>query len=244
MPAEVDASLAIEVLADAEAVAEAAAAHIARELSAAISERGRATLAISGGRTPLRMLALLAAKPLPWGLVDVFQVDERFAPWGHAERNASQALTAFNEAARPPPASFHWMPVDNPEPRVGARAYAAALLAAAGDPPLLDVVHLGLGADGHTASLFPGASVDAVTAIVALAPAPSGAGRPRMTLTLAALNGARQIVWTITGSEKRAALAGLLAEDAAIVGSRVRRTGARVFADRDAVDADSSERAS
>jgi 6-phosphogluconolactonase len=218
----------VEILADAAAVAARGAQYLAAELGTAIAARGRATLALSGGRTPLAMLKALAGTNLPWHSIDVFQVDDRCTPPGHDDRNAVQLARALGEIARNRPETFHWMPLDKFAPRDAAERYAAELGAYAGIPPVIDVVQLGLGADGHTASLFPGAVQDEVTATVAVAP--PAAGWPRLTLTLPVINAARRIVWLVTGADKRTALAGLLAGDANVVGSRVRRD-ALVLAD-------------
>jgi 6-phosphogluconolactonase len=228
MPASAQLSPRVEVLADAAAVAARGAAFLIAELGTAVSARGRATLALSGGRTPLAMLQALAVANLPWDVIDVFQVDERCTPPGHEERNAVQLSRALGELARRRPATFHWMPLDALAPRIAAVRYASELVSYAGTPPIIDVVQLGLGADGHTASLFPGAVQDEVTPTVAVAPV--AAGWPRLTLTLPVINGARRIVWLVTGADKRAALAGMLAGEASVVGSRVRRD-ALVLAD-------------
>src|SRR5690606_38636191 len=129
---------------------------------------------------------------------------------------------------------FHWMPVTAADPEGGARRYAEELAAAAGVPPVLDVVHLGLGDDGHTASIFPGGDVpeDVDVALTGV-----HQGRRRMTLTLPAINRARAIVGVVAGAGKRAALAAMLAGDAECVASRVRRDGAAVFVDRAAAPA-------
>lgn len=226
--------LALDVLADPAAVARAAAEHIAAELAAAVAARGRATLAVSGGRTPLAAFARLAAAALPWERIAVLQVDERCAPEGHEDRNALQLERAFGPLAIAHAASFHWLTLGAGGAHAAARAYSATLTALAGTPPVIDVLQLGLGADGHTASLFPGVTLDPVTPYAAVAPtAPLW---PRITLTLPVLNAARHIVWLVTGTDKRAALEGLLAASPAIVASQVRRENARVLADRAAAD--------
>lgn len=225
--------LHLELLADAASVAERGAALIAARLNTAVAARGRATLALSGGRTPLAMLAALSRADLPWHSIDVFQVDDRCTPPGHRERNAVNLSRALGPVVGTRPASFHWMPLDTLPPRAAAAHYAAELAAVAGAPPVIDVVQLGLGADGHTASLFPATELDEVTPTVAVAP--PAEGWERLTLTLPVINAARHIVWLVTGADKRTALAHLLSPDGGIVGSRVRRD-ATVIADRAAID--------
>jgi 6-phosphogluconolactonase len=224
---------------DDSAFADAAAEVLAAELETAVRARGRAIFAISGGRTPLAPFARLATKPLPWEAIDVFQVDERCTPPGHEERNAVQLERAFGSLADRGPARFHWVPLDSsPEPRVAARIYSATLTERAGDPPLIDVVQLGLGDDGHTASLFPGNSPVPITPFVGFVPL--AAGWPRITLTLAALNAVRRIVWLVEGAEKVAPLRSLIAGETAVVGSQIRRTDATIVAARSAFDPTSS----
>jgi 6-phosphogluconolactonase len=221
--------LAIEVLPDPDAVA----ARGAELLASYVEEdaaRGGATLALSGGRTPQSVLERLAALDLPWGRISVYQVDERIAPANHPDRNRTQAAAALHAPIELHPASFLWMPVEEPNLDAAARRYADALRASAGSPPALGTVHLGLGADGHTASLFPGSPLVAERKRDVVVTEPH-LGRRRMTLTLAVLNRARRILWIVTGADKRAALAGLMAGDTRVVGSRVRRDGALVLAD-------------
>lgn len=224
--------LELEVLPSAALAAERAAALIARNVRDDIAVMGRATLAVSGGRTPIRMLEVLGSESLDWERVDLFQVDERVTPLGHADRNATHTVGALAAAVRSAPASFHWMPVDDDDLETAAGRYAAELRAAAGSPPSLGTVHLGLGADGHTASIFSGSPLFASTREVAVTP--EHLGMRRMTLTLATINRARRIVWVVTGRDKTKALAGLVAGDTSIVGSCVRRTSAIVVADADA----------
>jgi 6-phosphogluconolactonase len=222
----------VEVLADAEAAARRAAEQIAAEARAAAAARGRFCLAVSGGHTPWRMLRLLAEEEVPWQAVHLFQVDERVAPAGHTDRNLSHIAESLRGRARLPAGHLHGMPVEEQDLAAAAARYARELEAAAGAPPVLDLVHLGLGPDGHTASLVPGDPVLDATADVATTGLYQG--RRRMTLTLPALGRARQVLWLVTGSEKADMLARLRAGDASIPAGRVRRERAVVLADREA----------
>jgi 6-phosphogluconolactonase len=223
----------LEILASADAAAERAAHLIATALRAAVATQGAATLALSGGRTPASMLEHLARALLPWEKIAVFQVDERVAPDGDPDRNASQIRLALAAYAERYPERFHWMPVMAADLAAGARKYEAALVAAAGNPPILDVVHLGLGTDGHTASIFPDADLDESRDV-----AVSGKhlGRRRMTLTIPIINRARSLVWLVTGRDKAPALARLLRAEPGLVASRIRRTSAVIVADTTAAE--------
>jgi 6-phosphogluconolactonase len=224
--------LALEVLPDVDAVAARGADLLASYIQEDAA-RGGATLALSGGRTPQRVLERLAARDLPWDRSVVFQVDERIAPLKHPDRNRTQAELALAAPLERYSSSFRWMPVEGADLDAAARLYAEALRGAAGSPSALGTVHLGLGADGHTASLFPGSPLVTERKRDVVVSEPH-LGRRRMTLTLPVLNRARRILWIVTGADKRAALAGLVAGDARVVGSRVRREGALVLADADA----------
>ena len=220
----------LQVLPDAAALAARAAAIIAEEARAAVAARGRFSLAMSGGRTPWLMLRALAAEVVPWEAVDLFQVDERVAPPGHADRN----LTALREglAADPRTArcTVHPMPVEDPDLAAAAARYAAELRGVAGTPPVLDLVHLGVGPDGHTASLVPGdGALDVVDADVALAGPYQG--RVRMTLTFPALDRARRLLWLVHGADKAPVVPRLLAGDRSIPAGRVRADRALLLAD-------------
>jgi 6-phosphogluconolactonase len=222
----------LRVCADDGVAAREAADFIAERLRMAAAERDRVSLAISGGRTPAQMLKLLAAESLPWDRLHVFQVDERVAPAAHTERNALHARAAFAAPVAAHPERFHWMPVEASDLAAGARDYARALAAVAGTPAEINVIQLGLGDDGHTASIFADAPEVASNDV---AVTPIERGWRRMTLTIPLINHARSIVWLVTGRGKREALARLRRADPAIVASRVRREGAVVFADVEAV---------
>jgi 6-phosphogluconolactonase len=219
-----------EALVDADAVARRAAAIIATEARAAVAARGRFIVAVSGGRTPWLMLRALANEQLPWADVHVLQVDERITPAGDPDRNLTHLRASLLEHAPLPPEQIHAMPVETVDLDDAVRRYSATLRALAGTPPVLDLVHLGLGADGHTASLVPGDPVlDVHDADVALTGPYQG--RRRMTLTYPILNRARRVLWVVTGQEKTEMLARLRDADPLIPAGRVRRDAALVLVD-------------
>jgi len=223
--------LKLEVLADADGVAREAAAIIAAEARTAAAARGRFILAVSGGHTPWLMLRALAGEDVPWPSVHVVQVDERVAPEGHPDRNLTHLRVSLLEHAPLPPEQVHAMPVELPDLAEAATRYALTLREIAGSPPVLDLVHLGLGPDGHTASLVPGDPVvDVTDADVALTGLYQG--RRRMTLTYPIINRSRRVLWLVTGSEKVRMLGRLRAGDESIPAGRVCQGQALVLADR------------
>jgi 6-phosphogluconolactonase len=219
-----------EILPDATAVAHRAAVLIAAAARDAVSERGRFVLATSGGVTPWRMLRLLADEEVPWEAVHLLQVDERVAPDGDVERNLTHLRSSLVDWTPRPLAGVHAMPVEAPDLEQAAATYARTLRDVAGDPPVLDLVHLGLGADGHTASLLPGDAALAVRGVEVAVTSPYQ-GRRRLTLTLPALSRARRILWVVTGAEKAGALSRLLQGDQSIPAGLVRRDRALVLSD-------------
>ena len=220
----------IEVLADADAVAKKAAALIATQARAAVAARGRFVMAVSGGHTPWVMLRALAEQDVPWKDVHIFQVDERVAPEGHADRNLTHLRESLLEQAPLPAQQIYAMPVEMPDLQIAAAKYAAELERIAGSPPVLDLVHLGLGPDGHTASLVPG---DPVLNVTDRDVAVTGMyqGRNRLTLTYPVINRARQILWLVTGSEKAPMYKRLQAADQSIPAGRVLQNNAVLLAD-------------
>jgi len=221
----------LEVLADADAVARRAASYIAAQARQSAAARGRFTVAFSGGHTPWLMLRALAGEDVPWEKVEVVQVDERVAPAGHPDRNLTHLRDSLLERAPLDPGQIHAMPVESPALEPAAGDYAFTLAEIAGSPPVLDLVHLGLGPDGHTASLVPGDPVvDVTDRDVALTGVYQG--RRRMTLTYPLLNRSRRVLWLVTGSEKASMLGRLLAADESIPAGRVCQDHALVLADR------------
>ena len=208
------------VVADAGKLAAEAASLVAAAVHEAVADRGRFDFAVSGGHTPWAMFAELAERDLPWEAVRIFQVDERVAPDGDSDRN----LTHLRRALGTAPAEVVAMPVDGPDLAAAAAAYASAL------PARFDLVHLGLGPDGHTASLVPDDPV------LDLDDRPVGVtdpyqGRQRMTLTYPGLARADRLLWLVAGADKVDALAKLLGGDRSIPAGRVQAARSTILAD-------------
>lgn len=234
----------VETHATANHVAVAAAEWLGDRAHAAIAARGCFTLAVSGGRTPWAMLRSFVRLDLSWDAVHLFQVDERLAPDGHVDRNWSHISDILREVPatrgmrlHPMPAERAWMAAAEPAATsdvslaAAAADYAGGLRAVAGAPSVLDVVHLGLGADGHTASLVPDdPALDERSQDVAVTGVYQG--RRRLTLTYPVLGRAREVLWVVTGDEKRAMVARLLARDRSIPAARVENVAATLMLDR------------
>ena len=215
----------LEIHQDDSAVAAAAADHVVAAARAAVADHGAFRFAVSGGHTPWAMFAVLAEREMPWEQVVIFQVDERIAPPGDPDRN----LTHLHDALKGAPAAVVAMPVEDPDPDSAAAAYAKSI------PERFDLVHLGLGPDGHTASLVPG---DAVLEVTDRAVAPTAGeyqGRRRMTLTYPGLARADQLLWLVTGDAKAVPMQKLFAGDTSIPAGRVEAGDSLVMADRAAV---------
>lgn len=209
----------------ADNIAEIAADRIAERLRELTRDGRRASIAISGGETPWPTLNCLACVALPWEAVDVYQVDERIVPIGDPARNLARLKTVLTDRV---PVKLHPLPVEAADLEQAAADYAASL------PPALDIVQLGLGADGHTASLLPGDPALGVEDRDVALTAPYQ-GHRRMTLTFPAINRAGAVFWLVGGAEKRAALERLLSGDEEIPASWVARERAVVVADRAAL---------
>jgi 6-phosphogluconolactonase len=219
-----------EILPDAEAAALRAAQVVAEASREAVAARGRFLLALSGGSTSRRMLRCLAEQDLPWTKVHIFQTDERVVREDHADRNLAHLRECLLANLRHPPAAVHAMPVEEPNLSDAAARYAGTLRSEAGEPPVIDLVHLGLGEDGHTASLIPGdPALGSETEEVAVTA--SYKGHRRLTLTFPTVNRARRILWVVTGAEKVLALARLREGDRTIPAGRVSRERALIIAD-------------
>jgi 6-phosphogluconolactonase len=209
---------------DPAGVARAGAALVAAAARDAVSARGSFHFAVSGGRTPWAMFAELAHTDMPWPSVVLYQVDERVAPADDPDRNLHHLRLALG----PAPAQVHAMGVEEPDLAAAAAAYARLL------PERFDLVHLGLGPDGHTASLVPDDPVlEVADRLVALTQPYQD--RVRMTLTYPALARARRLVWLVTGADKKEPLQKLLAGDTSIPAGRVEAESSVVLADQAAL---------
>jgi 6-phosphogluconolactonase len=217
------------VLPDERSLAAAAADRVLDLALDAARTKGRFCLAVSGGTTPALFLAELADRPMPWGQVHLFQVDERVAPDGDPERNLTQLEENLLERAPLPRSNVHPMPVTDSDLDGAATRYARELEGASGG--VLDLAHLGLGDDGHTASWPPGDPVREVSDRDVTVVGPFR-GTTRMTLTPAAVNRALRVLWLVSGEAKSSVLPRFLAGDASLPASVVSRVRSTVFADR------------
>lgn len=220
---------------DERKAARAAARAVARKLAEAIEERGVGTLALSGGSSAPALLAELARMPVEWGKVDVFQVDERVAPDGDRARNLAALEAALLGPGRLDRARLHPVPVGLGA-EAAAGAYAADLARVAGTPPVLDVVQLGLGADGHTASLFAGDPAFEAPGGATVACTGEHGGFRRVTLTLPVISAARRIIWFAHGAGKRGVVGLLATRGWRAPAGRVARRQAVVYTDHAALE--------
>ncbi len=225
----------LEVHTDAKAAAQAAAIFVAAAAREAIAARGRFVMAVSGGQTPWLMLRALAHEGVPWEAVHLVQVDERVAPAGDPDRNLTHLLESLREIDSLRSDHIHAMPVEASDLELAVSQYATILNQIAGSPAVLDLVHLGLGQDGHTASLVPGDPVlnvdDADVALTGVYQ-----GRRRMTLTYPIINRARQVLWLVTGKDKAEIVSRLRDGDTSIPSGRIEQEHALMIADWQAAD--------
>lgn len=211
--------------------ARSAAKGMARAINAAVRARGVCTIALSGGRSPAPLFAALAGEDIPWDSVHLFQVDERATPADDSNRNWLLLQSNLLQKVAIPSNNLHPILIDVDKPYVAAESYAKTLRTIAGQQPVIDIVHLGLGHDGHLASLVPDDSVlDVNDKEVAVTQAYEG--YRRITLTYPCLRRARQIAWFVTGSEKTAMLRRLRSGDVSIPAGRLGHDHATIYADR------------
>jgi len=224
----------VEVLSGGEALAERAVEIVIRAAADAIDERGLFVWAVSGGTTPRRLLELLSERrDLEWARTHLFQVDERLAPEGDPDRNATmldEALLTESFRSIHTPAGIWLMPVTADDPDAAADDYARSIDAVAGSPVVFDLVQLGMGSDGHTASLVPGDPIlDVTDRDVALTNTYNG--RRRMSLTWPVLDRAKELLWVIGGASKQEAVQQFLNNDPGIPATLPTQARATVLLD-------------
>lgn len=213
----------------------AAAGAIEQAAVEAVRERGRCVLALSGGSTPQQMLTYLVNSDMPWQHIWIMQVDERILPDGHPERNLTSLRHELIGQVPIPEKNVLAMPVSQVDLQRAKADYSQLLNQAAGSPPVIDILHLGLGNDGHTASLVPNDPLcQEINSLVGITG--TYCGSRRMSLTFPVINRARRIVWLVTGAEKRPALLQLLSGDTSIPGAHVRRDQATLYTDQQLED--------
>ncbi len=224
-----------ELFSTADQVATGAAAYLENEIREALHHQKSYSLAISGGRTPWEMLKILSKADLPWQRVNIFQVVERVAPDGHADRNLTQLFHAIAGTPMVMQLRIFPMPVLAEDLEEGSREYTQVLDEVT-EGKGLDLIHLGLGSDGHTASLVPGDGVLEIQDRLVACTQNTYQGRIRMTLTYPLLNGAKQILWIVTGSEKQEMVQRLLQQDPSIPAGSIRQENALLMVDQAAME--------
>ena len=206
----------VEVLPDLAALIERSLSITLAKIQTAIESRGLCTIALSGGSTPKPLYEAIAAQQLPWDKIHVFWGDERYVSPDHPDSNQLMARRAWLDSVDIPPQNIHPMPTDDADPADAARKYEAHLAEffhlKRGEFPALDVILLGMGDDGHTASLFP--HTEALQVRDRLITVGSKDGQPRITFTAPTINHGRCVMFVVAGANKRAALAEIFAPEA------------------------------
>ena len=224
-----------EIFPSADQVAKEAAAYIEQLIRETLAHKKSFSMAISGGRTPWEMLKILSKASLPWTRVNLFQVDERVAPDGHADRNLTQLFQAIEGSPLVTQLRIFPMPVLADNLDEGCRNYIQVLDEVT-EGKGLDLIHLGLGSDGHTASLVPGDGVLDLQDRLVACTQNTYQGRIRMTLTYPLLNSAKRILWIVTGAEKQVMVQRLLQQDASIPAGAVNQANALLMVDQAAIE--------
>lgn len=223
-------SMKIEIFPSADQVAEKAAIYLEQLIRETLTRKESFSMAISGGRTPWEMVKILSKASLPWSRVNLFQVDERVAPDGHKDRNLTQLFQAIEGSPMANQLAIFPMPVMAEDLDVGAKDYAQ-LIQNSTEGEGLDLVHLGMGSDGHTASLVPGDEVLEVQDRNVAYTKELYQGRIRMTLTYPLINSAKKILWVVTGAEKQEMVKRFLKKDTSIPAGAVDQTNALILVD-------------
>ncbi|MEO1209673.1 MAG: 6-phosphogluconolactonase [Cyanobacteria bacterium J06638_20] len=215
----------IEIFPDKAALVSRALVNTVEILEAAIAQTGRATIALAGGSTPKPLYAALAQQALPWDAIHVFWGDERYVPPTDADSNEGMARKAWLDQVPFPPDNIHPMPTDAVDPAIAAEQHNQHLQqffqVNPGEFPALDLILLGMGDDGHTASLFP--KTAALTVSDRLVTVGQKANQPRLTFTAPFINQAHHVMFLIAGADKQSALQNVLAPtgDATLYPSRL-----------------------
>lgn len=215
----------VEVLPDLAALVARALEQVMAIAEEAIAQRGQFTLALAGGSTPKPLYGAIAQQALPWDAVHVFWGDERYVPASHPDSNEGMARQAWLDQVPIPPSNIHAMPTDEADPALAAERYDATLHrffgSTPGDFPALDLILLGMGDDGHTASLFP--QTPALEVRDRLITVGNKDGQPRLTFTAPFINQARHVLFLVAGENKQTALSHVFApdDDAALYPSRL-----------------------
>ncbi len=204
----------LEILPDVPAVVSRALTLVVEKIQAAIAQRDRCTIALSGGSTPKLLYEALATQDLPWDKLEIFWGDERYVPPDHPDSNQRMTRQAWLDQITIPATCVHPMPTADADPMVAAAAYESEIRHVFQTPapeiPIFDVVLLGMGDDGHTASLFP--FTDALHVRDRLVTVGNRDGQPRLTLTVPVINQAAWVIFIVTGSGKQSALTHVFAE--------------------------------
>lgn len=224
----------IELFPTAEQVAASAATYLEQEIRDALVHQPFYSLAISGGRTPWEMLKILSKADLPWKRVNLFQVDERIAPERHIDRNLTQLFQAISNTPMTTQLRIFPMPVLAANLDEACTEYAKVIDKVT-EGKGLDLIHLGLGSDGHTASLVPNDGVLEVKDRQVACTQNLYQGRIRMTLTYPQINSAKKILWIVTGTEKRVMVQRLLKQDSSIPAGNINQENALLLLDQAAM---------
>lgn len=206
----------VEVLPSASALTQRALEVVLAHLEAAIAAHGHFTIALSGGSTPKPLYEAIAAQDLPWDKIHVFWGDERYVPPNHPDSNERMARQAWLDQVPIPAANIHPMPTDAEDPAIAAQAYNRHLQeffgSAPSEFPAFDLILLGMGDDGHTASLFP--HTEALQVNDRLITVGNKDGQPRITFTVPLINAARCVMFVVAGASKQPALSEIFAPEA------------------------------
>lgn len=206
----------VEVLPDKTALIERSLQVCLDGIHQAIEERSLCTIALSGGSTPKPLYEAIATQNLPWDKIHIFWGDERYVPPDHPDSNQGMARSAWLDKVNIPAANIHPMPTDEADPSVAADKHEQHIReffrVQAGEFPAFDLILLGIGDDGHTASLFP--HTEALNVRDRLITVGNKDGQPRITFTAPLINHARCVIFVVAGASKRPALAQVFAPTA------------------------------